>query len=76
MANGVALPLPDALRDVRTPVRGNDPSGMVDLMEHGYVSRSLHNLQLVVVVDCGKHRDSFLAHQDAALLERPILVAV
>src|SRR6266700_3395656 len=41
MANRVSLPLADVLRDMRAPVGGDDASGVVNLVEQGYVSRPL-----------------------------------
>src|SRR6516162_11727292 len=61
---------------MRPTIGGNDARGMVYLVKQDYITRPLNNLQLVVVIDGGKHRDSLLSHRDTALLQRPILVAV
>src|SRR4029077_12825453 len=49
MADRVSLPLAHVLRDMRAPVGGNDASGVVNLVEQGYVSWPLHNLEKITL---------------------------
>ena len=66
----------DVLRDVRAAVGGDDARGVVRLVKQGHISAPLHNLQKVAFIGAGNHRNSLLVHQDAALTQRAVRVAV
>src|ERR1700674_2632036 len=75
MTARVSSPLADALRCVRTSIRGNNANRVVHFVENGHVSRSLYNLH-IVVIGGRQHRHSFLRQNQTAGAQPPILRAI
>src|SRR5207302_251073 len=68
-------PLPNAWRQMRTSVQRNDANVVEHLGENHHVSRSLHNL-VIVVVGAAQHGRSVVVHQDTARAERLVLYRI
>ena len=75
MPNRIAKPLTDVLREMRTPVHGDD-ADIVDLLGfNGHVSGTLYDLQIAVIAR-GKQGRPHACPSDTARLQRPVLRAV
>src|SRR5215831_17674258 len=76
MPDGVALIHADILRNMRAAVGGDHACVVVDLVEQGYVSRPLYDLQQVTFIGCGHHGNSLLPFEDATFTQWAVLVAI